>query len=345
VRGGGERRSSAPAARSTGEAGYQAVLRSRIDRERLIARLRGWALALDIIQSVLASGDSFVLTWAVAGLLAIDFLGTRWLLARDADRLHRRVGVVGMVADIVVCALVLVNNLHDPADPVFLIVVFLALEAALRWGRFGGIIGGFGAGAMAAAWGWHVIGQFEHLTMRFFTIGIVGAVTGGLVHRLDEERASMARLAYTDTLTGLFNRPALQEELRAALASDDDVALVFLDLDGFKSVNDELGHTAGDVVLAEVARRIRATVRAEDAVARLGGDEFVIVVQGEATAAVDDLATRLRLAVEHPIEVSGVSVQVGASCGAVVAGSRDHVDSLLRRADRAMYEAKRASRP
>jgi diguanylate cyclase (GGDEF)-like protein len=109
-------------------------------------------------------------------------------------------------------------------------------------------------------------------------------------------------------------------------------------------VNDELGHTAGDVVLAEIARRIRATVRTEDAVARLGGDEFVVVVQGEATAAVDDLAARLRTAVEQPIEVMGVSVQVGGSCGAVVAGSRDHVDSLLRRADRAMYEAKRRIR-
>jgi diguanylate cyclase (GGDEF)-like protein len=344
MRFGVERRSSAPRARARGGAGYQAVRRTRVERELLITRLRGLALLFNLVQAVIAAGDSMTLTWVLTGALGVDFLVTKALLDRDADRWHRRVGVFGMAGDTVVCTLVLANNLHDPADPVFLIVIFLALEAALRWGRLGGTIGGLAAGLVAGVWGWHVIGEVQHLTMRFFTVAIVGAITGGLVHRLDEERAAMARLAYTDALTGLFNRPALHEELAAALASDDDVALVFLDLDGFKSVNDELGHTAGDVVLAEIARRIRATVRTEDAVARLGGDEFVVVVQGEATAAVDDLAARLRTAVEEPIEVMGVSVQVGGSCGAVVAGSRDHVDSLLRRADRAMYEAKRRIR-
>jgi diguanylate cyclase (GGDEF)-like protein len=92
-----------------------------------------------------------------------------------------------------------------------------------------------------------------------------------------------------------------------------------------------------------VAERMRVTVRGDDTVARLGGDEFVVVVRAEAAARVADLADRLRRAVEAPIEVANRLVRVGASCGTVVADPGDDVDGLLRRADHAMYEAKRAA--
>jgi diguanylate cyclase (GGDEF)-like protein len=297
---------------------------------------------------VVAPGDNALLGWMLIATLAAEWLLTGSLLRRDIERFHAMVGRLGMAVDVVICALALANNLHDPADPIFLIVVFIALEAALRWGRWGGIVGGIGSGLAAAIWGWGVMvqsdtGRFEHLSMRFFTVAIVGGVTGGLVRRLDEERACLAQLAYTDALTGLANRPALHEELAAALADDAQVALVFLDLDGFKAVNDELGHTAGDAVLMAVAERMRVTVRGEDTVARLGGDEFVVVVRAEAAASVADLANRLRRAVEAPIEVANRLVRVGASCGTVVADPGDDVDGLLRRADHAMYEAKRAA--
>jgi diguanylate cyclase (GGDEF)-like protein len=323
--------------------------RTQVDRERLIVRLRGFALAFNLVETFVAPGDSRVLTWLLMGLLALTFLGTSTGLRRDAERFLRWVGWGGMVLDTVVCALVLANNRHDPADPIYLIVVFLALEAALRWGRRGGVAGGTLAAGLAAAWAWWVIvrtgaGHVEHLTIRSCAMVIIGGVVGGLVHRLDLERWRLARMAYTDALTGLANRPALQEELVAAVTSSAPVALVLLDLDGFKSVNDELGHTAGDEVLVEVARRIRATVRFEDLVARLGGDEFVVVVQGEATTTVHQLSGRLREAVEPPIEVRGRLVRVGASCGAVLARPHDGVDALMRRADDAMYRSKRLRR-
>jgi diguanylate cyclase (GGDEF)-like protein len=344
-----DRERPSPGAPVLGDVGQRALRRSRIERELVIARLRGFALAFNVIQAVIRPGDSVPLTWGLAAILAVDFLGTYAVLRRDVQRFHETVGVVGMTVDALVCGLVLANNLHDPADPVFLIVVFLALEAALRWGRVGGLVGGLASGLLAAAWGWGVIertgeGRFEHLTMRFFTVAIVGTITGALVHRLDQERARLAELAYTDALTGLANRSALHEELAAAVEGGEPLALVFVDLDGFKAVNDELGHTAGDAVLATVAGRMRHAVRSQDAIARLGGDEFVAVVRGDATVAVHDLADRLRRAVEAPIEIGGRVVRVGASCGAVIAGPEDDVDSLLRRADHAMYESKRSAR-
>jgi diguanylate cyclase (GGDEF)-like protein len=346
----GDWRATTPAEPLVGAAGYQAVQRSRMDRERLVVRLRGFVVVFGVVQGVVAPGDNALLTWVLIAILCAEWLLTGSLLRRDIERFHAMVGLFGMAVDVVICALALANNLSDPADPIFLIVVFIALEAALRWGRWGGTVGGIGSGLAAAIWGWAVMvrsdtGKFEDLSMRFFTVAIVGGVTGGLVRRLDEERARLARLAYTDALTGLANRPALHEELAAALAGGAPVALVFLDLDGFKAVNDELGHTAGDAVLMAVAERMRDTVRGDDTVARLGGDEFVVVVRAEAAASVADLANRLRRAVEAPIEVANLLVRVGASFGTVVADPGDDVDGLLRRADHAMYEAKRAARP
>lgn len=337
-----------PAVRTNDVAVDQAVARVRIERELLIARLRWCAFAFSVVQSGITPGDSTAVTWMLTAALGLDSLVT-WLVVRhDAGRFHIRVGVLGMAADVVICALVLANNRHDPADPVFLVVLLIALEAAVRWALAGGILGGSGAGALAAVWSWDVIvrtgqGGLEQLSMRYATIAIVGGITGGLVRRLDEERSRLAQLAYSDALTGLANRPALQEDLAAAVAGGEAVALVFLDLDGFKAVNDELGHIAGDAVLSTVADRMRATVRSDDTVARLGGDEFVVVVRGEATDSVRDLATRLRLAVEAPIPAGDRLVRVGASCGAVVAVPGDDVDTLLRRADHAMYEVKRAA--
>ena len=328
---------------------HRADRRTRIERERLIVRLRGFALLFNVLEALVGPGDSIVVTWLLVALLAAD-LGVTWsLLRRNAERFHVRVGWLGMALDTLVVALVLTNNRHQVADPIYLIVIFLALEAALRWARVGGIVGGAVSGLMASAWAWGVIvragqGRLEHLTLRFFTVLIVGSVSGGLVRRLDQERSHMASLAYTDTLTGLANRPSLQEEVAAALEGDQAVALVFADLDGFKAVNDELGHTAGDTVLAEVARRMRSIVRAEDVVARLGGDEFVVLVQGEATTTVHDLARRLAAAVEEPIDVRGRLVRVGASYGAVLARPGDGVDALMRRADDTMYSAKRSRR-
>jgi diguanylate cyclase (GGDEF)-like protein len=179
---------------------------------------------------------------------------------------------------------------------------------------------------------------------------------GGLVftaHDVSHRIATEERLAHDathDPLTRLPNRTLLDDRLAHALdratRTGAQVAVLFLDLDGFKEVNDTWGHAAGDRVLAEVAGRVAATARASDTVARIGGDEFVVVC--EETGSVDGaltLATRILEVVRTPISVGGVSHQVGASVGIAVAlpDERD-ASSVLRRADEAMYRAKEAGR-
>ncbi|MFC5381433.1 diguanylate cyclase domain-containing protein [Aquipuribacter nitratireducens] len=165
-----------------------------------------------------------------------------------------------------------------------------------------------------------------------------------------ERRAAQERLAFLahhDPLTGLLNRRRLVEELDTVLADrrNGGVAVLFCDLDRFKDVNDTLGHEAGDLVLRLVATRLRSTLRPQDATGRLGGDEFVAVCPGVPDAAVADmLADRVRGALAPALADAAPGLPVGASIGAVVAVPGDDAASLLRRADSAMYEVKRAHR-
>jgi len=155
----------------------------------------------------------------------------------------------------------------------------------------------------------------------------------------------LRRRASQDPLTGLLNRHAMHEQLVAAVEDAQlngrPGAVLFCDLDGFKRVNDEYGHAAGDRVLAVIARRLCEASRAQDAVGRLGGDEFVIVARGVEAAQAELLASRLRVAVDNPVTVDGSTVQVGLSVGVAIL-SRDTVDAaaVLRAADEAMYRDK-----
>jgi diguanylate cyclase (GGDEF)-like protein/PAS domain S-box-containing protein len=157
----------------------------------------------------------------------------------------------------------------------------------------------------------------------------------------------LVRQAFTDSLTGLPNRALLQDRLIQALVRtrrrDGVVAVIFLDLDRFKTVNDRFGHHEGDRLLKLVAERLRDCVRAEDTVARFGGDEFVILLEDEPDEEeVCKVARRVLSRFETPFELSNESVRVVPSIGIAfdVTGTREPND-LLREADRAMYEAKR----
>ncbi len=181
------------------------------------------------------------------------------------------------------------------------------------------------------------------------------------VHRRhDAEVGRLASLALHDALTGLPNRVLLLDRLRHALRSQNRrggrVGVLFLDLDGFKAVNDGYGHAVGDEVLATVASRLRQAVRAGDTPARLSGDEFVVVCEGvEDDAALARAATRLERAVAAPFEVAGRTVVLGVSvgralheaapdCSAVRRSGEpeSHTASrLLARADHEMYDVKR----
>jgi len=164
----------------------------------------------------------------------------------------------------------------------------------------------------------------------------------------DRRRAEseLAHQATHDPLTGLPNRVLLEDRLQQACArlhdSAEAVSLLFIDLDGFKSVNDTFGHTIGDQVLIEVARRLRRIVRSVDTVARLGGDEFVAFCEALPEREVREVVQRLHDAIGIPLMINGDAIRVGASIG--VEATRDPqatFDDLLARADQAMYREKR----
>ncbi|MBI1356780.1 MAG: diguanylate cyclase [Acidobacteria bacterium] len=158
--------------------------------------------------------------------------------------------------------------------------------------------------------------------------------------------------ALHDRLTGLANRRLLYDRLEQSLARarrnpGQTFAVVFFDLDGFKQVNDEWGHAAGDRVLTETAERLRENCRVEDTLARLGGDEFVVLVHDASSrSSSEGFAQRIRGKLAQPIEVSeGHSVRVGSSCGIAWSGDGFATGKeMLEAADAAMYEAKRTKR-
>ncbi len=174
------------------------------------------------------------------------------------------------------------------------------------------------------------------------------AVANVLIAAIDRQRTQelMRQQAMQDPLTGLPNRALLLERLEQALASQRrtgaPLAVMFLDLDGFKAVNDQYGHRTGDRLLSEIAARLTATMREVDTVGRLAGDEFVVIAERTPSADARVLARRLLTAVARPVTIEDHDLEVRVSIGVAVAerGSSDHAEDLLARADEAMYLAK-----
>ncbi len=177
-----------------------------------------------------------------------------------------------------------------------------------------------------------------------------------LVRERDRTRAALARIqamAYADPLTGLPNRRRLEEQVETAIwearARGDALGLLFVDLDGFKAVNDALGHAAGDELLQVVAGRLRDRVRRRDLLARLGGDEFLVALPdlrpGTAVAEASRVADELAASIRRPVTLRGTEVSLGASIGVSVC-PEDGVAfaDLLHRADLRMYERKAGTR-
>jgi diguanylate cyclase len=195
-----------------------------------------------------------------------------------------------------------------------------------------------------------------HMQMFLVEAALVAMITGlslqsvAYLYRSAVEhhiaRHDLAQLAKYDALTGLANRLLLRERFQAAMASatrgGHRIALHFLDLDGFKAVNDGLGHPCGDALLEQVAHRLEAVVRAGDTVARLGGDEFVILQGGIGH---DDeariFAQRVIRRLSQPYNVGGKVASVSASIGIAIAPREGtDLEQLLAAADLALYRAK-----
>jgi diguanylate cyclase len=192
------------------------------------------------------------------------------------------------------------------------------------------------------------VGQFTDIDPVAIALATATVLTGmaraGLtvVARLRETRTQ----ALTDDLTGLSNRRHLVDTLHATIDSaheqGDELALLLIDLDGFKELNDTLGHHAGDEVLRQIGPRLQELLRNDDTLARLGGDEFAVILQPGDEASASTAGLRLRAALEESFAVGGIHVHIDASVGiALYPGHAPDAMGLLQRADVAMYQAKR----
>lgn len=186
--------------------------------------------------------------------------------------------------------------------------------------------------------------------MRDDEVGHLTSAFNRLLEKLLLSQQQLVEMAHHDVLTGLPNRLLLADRMRQTLAQAQRkktmFAVLLLDLDGFKPINDTLGHEAGDQALIEVARRLSAIVREVDTLARIGGDEFVIVI-GELAADIESaksaaavVASKCILAIDQPMSLLGNSQSIGVSIGAALGHAESSFDALLSSADGAMYQAK-----
>lgn len=175
--------------------------------------------------------------------------------------------------------------------------------------------------------------------------GYVASVRG-----MDRRKALETQLTYLasyDSLTGLANRALFNQQLHEALTqiqADKSFALLFMDIDHFKQINDTYGHQAGDALLQEVAQRFRAALRSRDLLARLGGDEFTLLLEANRTE-VALLAERLIASISQPVSYGALDISVGLSIGiACIPEHGQDSETLLSAADQALYQAKRAGK-
>lgn len=178
-------------------------------------------------------------------------------------------------------------------------------------------------------------------------IGLLTAAFNRLLAKLASKQVELERLAHHDALTGLPNRKLLVDRIQQALArarrNGTQVVVLFMDLNGFKQINDTLGHDAGDEVLQEISRRLLATVRQADTLARLGGDEFVLLMSDLVAPVERDIYTLAQKcidAVAKPLYLRDAEHRFSVSVGIAVQGGEGSTEGLLAAADKAMYEAK-----
>ena len=182
-------------------------------------------------------------------------------------------------------------------------------------------------------------------------IGHLIAAFNRLLIKLNDNQAEISRLAYHDMLTGLPNRLLLSDRLRHELAqaqrNHTRIGLLFMDIDGFKHINDSLGHDAGDEALQQIAARFTKVVRHADTLARIGGDEFIVLLSNlgdDAEVTACTVASKCIDALNAPFLISGTACKLGVSIGIALGTGDSSSDALLLAADRAMYQAKVSGR-
>ena len=174
-----------------------------------------------------------------------------------------------------------------------------------------------------------------------------------IAHDITRQKRSEAEILYKamhDPLTGLFNRAALEDQIRHSMSRikrhpGNEIALFMIDLDGFKTINDNYGHQAGDQLLQKVAQSFKAIKRESEFVCRFGGDEFAWLAEGELGMVTESLAERIMETIHKPVELDQAIVRVGCCIGiSVFPTLATDVDSLLSQADTAMYSVKKSGK-
>jgi diguanylate cyclase (GGDEF)-like protein len=300
---------------------------ARVKREWRIARANGLALVQSRGRRSYASLDGFYLPVSRAevelGHLAEWSLANRELQQRLTEQSRSRVFLIliaVMLASCVLAAVVARSIRRSVARPLH------ELRTVARR---------FGTGDFHARVSLNGSTEFAQ----------VAAAFNGMADELRDNQAQLVHQAFHDPLTALPNRALLHDRTEHALARErrgaGRVAALFLDVDDFKGINDTLGHSAGDRLLVEVARRLRAAVRTEDTVARLGGDEFAVLIEGCRPNEAVLTAERILQVLGPPVLEQGRELSIGASIGVAMSetGATD-ADELLRHADIAMYVAK-----
>ncbi|WP_409250633.1 diguanylate cyclase domain-containing protein [Bacillus sp. SCS-153A] len=163
----------------------------------------------------------------------------------------------------------------------------------------------------------------------------------------ESELEKMEDVAHRDHLTGLCNRNGLEHYLERATKHNKALTILYMDLDGFKAVNDQLGHDAGDKLLVEVGSRLKQNIREGELVSRMGGDEFVIVLTSSALDPINNgvsTGERIISMINKPYDIDGEIVSVGCSIGGAVWTPSDNISDVIRRADQALYQVKRTGK-
>ncbi|MDP9796530.1 diguanylate cyclase (GGDEF)-like protein [Catenuloplanes nepalensis] len=302
-----------------------------------------------------------VLLFAVAGMLSLIALRCR------AGRSYRALSLAQIPIDLISVLVLVYGTSGDPrAGQIWALLLVPIHGGAFRADLRGAFASGAGAiaGLLAIvalrAPDWLspgdglglpvIIGVLLALTL---LTGLPASNANKRIQAMRDAKAALSYQVHHDALTGLANRTRLHDFARQAMADRREMAVLALDLDGFKQVNDTLGHAAGDELLKVVAARLLAQARDDDIVARLGGDEFVIVLSGADAGVAAEVARRCMDAVAQPIQLMGETVYVGTSIGFATTvgdgmvgvpgtasfGRRDF-DGVLRAADAHMYTVK-----
>ena len=279
---------------------------------RVLVPVSGLALAV-VIAAGMTGASVSVLTALVAMVVALSAAAMAWILLRPGGRTSLLQRIIG------------VN------DALFALSVALWASAALT--------SGMPLDRHAAQEASYLAGYLLMIVNGF----------GFLLLCKEKDDADMARLASTDSLTGLLNRHAFLERAESArlatLRLRQPLALLMMDIDHFKQINDRFGHATGDEALAVFARTTRGVLRAHETVGRLGGEEFAMVMPGTDLAGAAQAAERLRLAVREAVVVtSGTQYTMTVSIGVVVLDPDETLGAGLARADHALYAAKSAGR-